>query len=164
MAKSLFPARADTALAAPKTTQMKFRVAGPLSAMIDKAAAEHGWGASEEIRRRLAASFLNEALGGDDETRKLREAIQTVVDNVEPPFGAWHQNRFAFDVFRAAVLALLDLHRPAGDPVRPSETEIADLYLGEDGTPETAGRMLAGGAATAAGIPFPSQRLRQERK
>ncbi len=160
----LFPDRPETALRAPKTTQMKFRLAGPLQTLIEKAATEHEWGASEEIRRRLAASFLNDFGTGDDQTRKFIHAIQTVADNIEPPFGAWHQSRFAFDTFRAAVLALIDLHRPGGVPVRPADNEIADMYLGEDGTPETAGRMIAGGAATAARIPMPGQRPRQERK
>jgi len=133
---------------------MKFRLAGPLQALIEKAATDHGWRSSEEIRRRLAASFLNDFSLGDDQTRKLMDAIGTVARNVEPPFGAWHQSRFAFDTFRAAVLALIDLHRPGGMPVRPTDNEIADAYLGEDGTPETAGRMIAGGAATAAAIPM----------
>jgi len=121
-------------------------------------------GASEEIRRRLEASFEEEVQAGDDETYRLVGAIKQVARNVEPPFGVWHKSRFAFDAFRAAVLALLDLHRPGGMPERPADNEIADMYLGEDGTTETAGRMLAGGAATAAGIPMPGRRLRHERK
>ena len=84
-------------------------------------------------------------------------------ENVEPAFGPWHQSRFAFDVFRSAVLALLDLQRPPGEPLRPSDNEIADLYLGEDGTPEAAGRVLAGGAAAAAGIPLPGARRPQQK-
>lgn len=147
-------------LAERKTSQMKFRLAGHLGMLIERAARENGGTTSEEIRRRLAASFLNEATAGDDETRKFLNAIDTVARNVEPAFGAWHEDRFAFAVFRAAVLVLLDLQRPSGEPVRPTG-DVADLYLGEDGTPEAAGRLLAGGAARAAGISFPGQRRLQ---
>jgi hypothetical protein len=164
MVRSLFDARAETTPAEPKSTQMKFRLAGHLSALIEKAAAEHGWGASEEIRRRLVASFLDEPRAEDEETNRLLDAIETIAQNIEPPFGVWHQSRFAFEVFRSAVVGLLDLQRPPGDAVRPSGNAIADLYLGENGTPEAAGRVLAGSAATAAGIPLPGQRHEKERR
>jgi hypothetical protein len=168
MARSETPAerlaRLATEPGATKVKQMKFRLPGYLYNQIEEAGERNGWGSSQEIRGRLDASFTEEIQAGDDETYRLLHAIKTLARNVEDPFGIWHENRFAFDVFRAAVLALLDLHRPAGEPVRPSDNEIADMFLGEDGTPETAGRMLAGGAATAAGIPFTRQRLRQERR
>jgi integrase len=63
-------------------------------------------------------------------------AIKQVARNVEPPFGVWHKSRFAFEAFRAAVLALLDLHRPGGMPERPADNEIADMYLGKTGRPK----------------------------
>lgn len=149
---------------ATKSMQMKFRLPGYLHKQIKDAGERNGWGDSEEIRRRLEHSFLAELRAGDDQTYRLLGAIEGVARNVEAPFGRWHENKFAFETFRAAILALIDLYRPAGDPVRPADNEIADMYLGESGTPETAGRMLAGGAATAAGIPLPSQRLRKERQ
>jgi len=142
---------------ATKSDQIKFRVPGYLHDLIESAGKRNGWGASEEMRRRLEASFLEEAQAGDDVTYRLVRAIKTVAINVEPPFGKWHKNRFAFDTFRAGVLALIDLHRPAGTLARPSDDEIADMYLGEDGTPETAGRMIAGGAAVSAQIPLPGK-------
>jgi hypothetical protein len=140
---------------AAKATQMKFRLPNYLHDEIEEAAGRNGCGASEEIRRRLETSFLQELQAGDDETHKFIEAIKTVARNLEPPFGSWHENRFAFDVFAEAVNALLDLYRPPGDAVRPSDNEIAELYLGAQGTSATAGRMLAGGAATAANIQMP---------
>jgi hypothetical protein len=140
---------------AAKTTQMKFRMSNYLHDEIEEAAGRNGWGASEEIRRRLEASFLGELQAGDGETYQLLEAIKAVTGNMPPAFGFWHENRFAFEVLRIAIKVLLDFYRPPGDPIRPSDNEIADLYLGENGTPETAGRMLAGGAAVAANIPIP---------
>lgn len=151
---------------ATKNAQIKFRAPNYLATLIEDAGEQNGWGVSEEIRRRLEHTFQEEmSFQGDDAGYRLVQAIKDVLRNVEPPFGRWHENRFAFDTLRAAVIALIDLHRPAGMPVRPAENEIADNYLGEDGTPETAGRMLAGGAAVAAGIPMPGSRQagRQER-
>ena len=147
--------RATSRPDAMKAAQMKFRLPTYLRDLIHESGEQNGWGDSEEMRRRLEASFVEEAQAGDDETYRLVRAIQTVAINVRPAFGNWHEDRFAFDTFRAAVLALIDLHRPPGMPVRPTDNEIADSYLGEDGTPETAGRMIAGGASVAAGIPVP---------
>ncbi len=147
--------RATSRPDAMKAAQMKFRLPTYLRDLIHESGEQNGWGDSEEMRRRLEASFVEEAQAGDDETYRLVRAIQTVAINVRPAFGNWHEDRFAFDTFRAAVLALIDLHRPPGMPVRPKDNEIADSYLGEDGTPETAGRMIAGGASVAAGIPVP---------
>jgi hypothetical protein len=147
--------RATSRPDAMKAAQIKFRLPTYLRDLIHESGEQNGWGDSEEMRRRLEASFVEEAQAGDDETYRLVRAIQTVAINVRPAFGHWHEDRFAFDTFRAAVLALIDLHRPPGMPVRPKDNEIADSYLGEDGTPETAGRMIAGGAAVAAGIPVP---------
>jgi hypothetical protein len=167
LASRFYSPAARAAVLAAKSdndAQTSLRLPQAMYDALTKAADAHGLGIGEEIRVRLETSFVYEAQAGDDETRRLLKAIETVARNVEPPFGAWHQSRFAFDTFRAAVLALIDLHRPGGVPVRPDDNEIADMYLGEGGTSETAGRMLAGGAATAAGIPMPGQRLRQERK
>jgi hypothetical protein len=139
---------------ATKTTQMKFRLSNYLHDQIEEAAGRGGWGASEEIRRRLEASFYRGLQAGDEETHRLMEAIIGAIRNMEPAFGSWHENRFAFEVLRVAVNILLDIYRPPGDPIRPSDNEISDLYLGDSGTPETAGRMLAGAAAGAANIPM----------
>jgi hypothetical protein len=147
---------------ASKSTQFKFRLSSGLNDKIEEAARRNGWGASEEIRRRLQVSFAEELRAGDDETHRLVEAIRTTAQNLEVPFGSWHENRFAFDVFVEAAKVLMALYRPPGESVRPSDNEIADLYLGTTGTPETAGRMLAGGAAAAANIPMPGTLKRQE--
>ena len=145
-----------------KTTQFKFRLSNALNERIEEAASRDGCNASEEIRRRLVASFVQESRAGDDETFRLIEAIKTVAQNLEGPFGSWHKDRFAFDVFVEAVNVVMALYRPPGESVRPSDNEIADLYLGTAGTPETAGRMLAGGAAAAANIPMPGARKEGE--
>lgn len=145
-------------LGAPKTSQFKFRLSSGLNQQIEEAAVRNGRRVSEEIRRRLETSFAHELGTGDNETIRLVEAIRIVAQSLEIPFGSWHENRFAFDVFVEAVNILMALYRPAGDSVRPTNNESADLYLGPTGTPETAGRMLAGAAAAAANIPMPGLR------
>lgn len=144
-------------------SQITFRLSPELHATLTKAANASGWAVGEEIRRRLEGSAVDKIRAGDNPTHRLIEAIIQVAINVKPPFGPWYENRFAFDTFRAAVLALIDLHRPSGVPTRPSDNAIADMYLGEDGTPEAAGRMIAGGAAVAVGVPFPDQRSGENR-
>src|SRR6202022_1385200 len=88
---------------AAKTTQMKFRLANYLHDEIEEAAGRNGWGVSEEIRRRLEGTFFHELQAGDAETYRLLEAIKGVARNIEPAFGRWHENRFAFEVLRVAV-------------------------------------------------------------
>jgi hypothetical protein len=143
-----------------KAVQTSLRLSRAAYDQLSKAADHHGWGVGEEIRQRLETSFVQENQAVDDETNGLVQAIGNVVRNLEVPFGSWHKNRFAFDVFTEAVNALIELFRPKGDSVRPTDNEIADLYLGTAGTPETAGRMLAGGAAAGARILTPGARQR----
>ena len=92
----------------------------------------------------------------------MTEAIKTVAQNLEVPFGTWHKDRFAFDVFVEAVKGLMALYRPPGDAAPPSDNEIADIYIGTTRTPETAGRMLAGCAAATANITMPRTSKRRE--
>src|SRR5438270_478814 len=99
---------------AMKAAQLKFRLPNYLRELIEEAGERNGCGASEEIRVRLGHSFENEYTAGDDETRRLLDSVNQTARNLKVAFGPWHENRFAFDTFRAAVLALIDLHRPAG--------------------------------------------------
>src|SRR5438309_128751 len=145
--------RATSRPDAMKAAQMKFRLPTYLRDLIHESGEQNGWGDSEEMRRRLEASFVEEAQAGDDETYRLVRAIQTVAINVRPAFGNWHEDRFAFDTFRAAVLALIDLHRPPGMPVRPKDNEISDILLGVDDTPVTNGRLVAGCVSVVSGCP-----------
>ena len=145
--------------------QMKFRLPGYLHKRIEETSKRNGWSASEEIRRRLEISFTEEVQSGDQETFRLIQAIKSLAHNVEQAFGSWHENRFAFDVFRAAVFAILDLHRPIGERVRPADNEIADMYLGEGGAAgDRRQHACRRKPVTAAGMTFPIQRARQERR
>jgi hypothetical protein len=140
--------------ASTKTTQIKFRLSESLYQKIQGAGERNGWGASEEIRRRLEDSFFEDPLLDDEETSQMLVAIKYATRNARSPFGLWHENRFAFDVVRAAINIILDLFRPPGDPIRPSN-HWADFFLGDDGKPETAGRTLASIGAIYGNIPLP---------
>jgi hypothetical protein len=155
--RSLFGHQAEGP--AQKTAQMKFRLTGPLQKLIEDAAKQHDWAASEEIRRRLAASFHDNLDADDETTRKLMRGVASAAYYTEN-FGAWHENPFAFQVFRATVLKLIDLFKPPGEPIRPTGVG-ADFFLGDDGTPETAGSVFAATAALDAGISLPGHLRRK---
>ncbi len=61
----------------------------------------------------------------------------------------WHNDRFAFDVFEAAISHLLSENRPKSDVQPESKAEFEALY-GKDTKPETIGRILARAALMAA--------------
>jgi hypothetical protein len=62
-----------------------------------------------------------------------------VARNVRAYYGDWHENPYAFAVFKFAVETLLSKMRPKGEPVASSNT---DEWLPGD-TPETAGANIA---------------------
>src|SRR5438874_3553155 len=63
--------RATSRPDAMKAAQMKFRLPTYLRDLIHESGEQNGWGDSEEMRRRLEASFVEEAQAGDDETYRL---------------------------------------------------------------------------------------------
>lgn len=143
-----------------KPVQTSLRLSRDAYDDLAKAAEHNGWGVGEEIRRRLEATFIQELQHVDEETHRLTGAIGQAARNINAGFGPWHQDRFSFDVFKAAINTLLAFHKPEGAPIPPSDPGKVDLYLGPDGTPETAGRMFAVSVAITEGIPIPSE-LRQ---
>lgn len=105
---------------------------------LKKAGGERGFG--EEIRRRLLASFSVEQSHGDQRTDLLLGLIKRVALNLSLD-EEWWANRFAFNVFRAAINELLsDL--TTADPPRETIAKLQTRY-GADEKPETIGRILA---------------------
>jgi len=114
---------------------------------LKKAGGERGLG--DEIRRRLQASFDYQQLG-DANTHELLEAIQQIERNLshdEP----WHVNRFAFEVFKAAINELLSLYRPDSESQPGTMSKLQTMY-GPEEKPETIGRILARIAHQSAGV------------
>ena len=98
-------------------------------------------GLGDEIRRRLRMSFDVEDARRDRTTRELLDEIEQVATTAsfEEP---WHANRFAFEVFKAAINALISSHEPSSDA--PAIVAGLQKVYGPDAKPETIGRILAG--------------------
>src|SRR5262245_9253073 len=79
---------------------------------LKQAVGERGLG--NEIRRRLRVTFATEDLRRDETTRALLDEIEQIALSMsfdEP----WHANRYAFDVFKAAMGELLLSYQPSAE-------------------------------------------------
>jgi hypothetical protein len=132
-------------------TQTSLRLPSAMYAALDEAADQHGRRIGEEIRLRLENSFVLEIV--EPETRALAQMIATAARNIEPPYGSWRENPYAFLVFKEAVNALLAYLKPKGEPVAPKRDpdDAANIFFGANAAPETAGKALAMAALAAAG-------------
>jgi hypothetical protein len=104
---------------------------------LKKEGGERGLG--DAIRLRLQGSFHAQQLPRDDTTQTLLEAIREIARQlavVEP----WHANRFAFDVFKAAIGQLLAIYQPSSEALG-NAAKFQTVY--GDEKPETIGRILA---------------------
>lgn len=122
--------------------QSAVRLPRSLHDQLKKAGGERGMG--EEIRRRLRVSFGVEQQPSDPLTDLLIELIKQIALRLsldEP----WWANRFALDVFKAAINELLsDLLsdiQPGSEPKPGTLTKLQTKH-GSDEKPETIGRKL----------------------
>jgi hypothetical protein len=126
--------------ASETTTQTAFRLPKELHTKLEKAGRERGGGLSDEIRRRLEASFE----GDDPQTQSLNRTIRLVAAEMQAMFGAWHQDPFAHAAFKAALAMLLERLKPQGQPIpHPNPDNLADV-LYPSNFPEETGRQIAG--------------------
>jgi hypothetical protein len=96
-------------------------------------------GLGNEIRRLIEASLDAAETPRDEITSELLAQIKEVADlSLKEP---WYADRFAFDVFRAAINTLLSSHQPSGE-ARPETKAKFQATWGEE-SPETIGRMIA---------------------
>lgn len=103
-------------------------------------------GMGEEIRDRLEASFEAEAgARSDPKTRELLEKIERLALNI-PLNEPWHADREVFEIFKAAINATLSSYQPSNEPSGP-KGRLQNMY-GQEATPETVGRVLAGVTGT----------------
>lgn len=103
---------------------------------LKKAGGERGLG--EEIRRRIQIAFS--AATGDRYTDKLLDQIKEIARELsrdEP----WYANRYTFDVFKAAIDALLLSHLPSGEAKQETKANLQAVY--GDEKPENIGRIIA---------------------
>jgi hypothetical protein len=112
--------------------------------LLKKAGGERGMG--DEIRRRLEASFgAEQGATTDPKTAELLDKIARLALNT-PLNGPWHADGEVFEVFKAAINATLSSYQPSGEATGPTG-RLQDTY-GQDATPETVGRILAGVTGT----------------
>jgi hypothetical protein len=104
---------------------------------LKKAGGERGLG--DEIRRRLKNSFDAEQLPRDQITDELLDEIKHVEGNLDEP---WHKNRFAYDVFKAAINELLTNYLPSSEAQSGTVTKLQSRY-GLEKKPESIGQILA---------------------
>jgi hypothetical protein len=104
---------------------------------LKKAGGERGLG--NEIRRLIEASIDAAETPRDEITSELLDQIKEIADlSLAEP---WYTDRFAFDVFKAAINTLLSSHQPSGE-ASPETKEKFRATWGEE-NPETIGRMIA---------------------
>lgn len=115
--------------------------------VLKKAGGERGLG--EEIRRKLqiALEAADAALmPGDDTTSELLDQIKDIARDLsrgEP----WYANRFTFDVFKAAVEALLLELQPRTEANPETKAHLQAAYRAEK--PEDIGLLMARAAIIA---------------
>ena len=103
-------------------------------------------GMSEEIRRRLELTFAGEGAPTDEITDEVMAEIREIAADLSR-YGSWHTDRDAFDVFKAAVNALLSTHQPRSEPNPETKAHLRAVY-GEK-TSEDIGLILAHAAIFA---------------
>ena len=95
--------------------QSAVRLPRSLHERLKKAGGDRGMG--DEIRRRLEASFAAEKNPESPNTRELINAISFFDEELVRDFGSWSKDRFAFEVFRESINALLKQYEPKGELV-----------------------------------------------
>lgn len=105
---------------------------------LKKDATERGLG--DEIRRRIRLSFDSEDLRRDKTTRELLGEIELVALTMSFE-ETWYANRFAFNVFKAAINELISSHEPSNEA--PGTVAKLQALYGPDAKPEMIGRILA---------------------
>src|SRR5260370_20461410 len=83
-----------------------------------------GRSVSEEMRRRLEASFVSPP--ADPETRQLVEAITTIAGFLADWKRKWHRDPTGFALLKRALEIVLEAFRPGGEP----ETDGFEGWIG----------------------------------
>jgi len=75
----------------------------------------------------------------DENTHELLDLIKEIADlSLKEP---WYADRFAFDVFKAAINTLLSSYQPSGEATPETRAKFQSTWGDEN--PETIGRMIA---------------------
>jgi hypothetical protein len=98
-------------------------------------------GMSEEIRRRLKASFDAEEAPDNPKTRELLDAISFAAGLTAFYYADWSKDPFSFEVLKRCVDFLVTDHRPKGEPV-PKPTPWAAAIFDPDTSPNDVSRVI----------------------
>jgi hypothetical protein len=125
--------------------QTSLRLPEELRDRLTQAAADHGYGIGEEIRRRLEASFAGGTATADGKTSQVIHAFAWTAEIVGSSYLQWHADRFAFEIVKAAVNAAMDYYRPPGEPVSKVDEEkhLIDVLCNVGDPPDVIGRTFA---------------------
>jgi hypothetical protein len=136
-----------------------WRMPADLRKQLETAAKKSGLNLSDELLRRLRASFIVEhERRRDPATRALTFLISTAVQWIafQPSPQSWHRDRFLYEAFFHAVQLILAALMPPGEALAPHDELLADMentpgmensaamMREETKTPEAAGEYAAG--------------------
>lgn len=117
----------QTAIRLPRTMIERLKAAG----------GERGM--NEEVRQRLEESFAEPRMTvADQTTEQLLGMIEQIAWTIAVD-GQWHQNSNSFQVFKAAIEALLSHYHPK----EPATLTSGLMYGGPNESPTTVGKTLA---------------------
>jgi hypothetical protein len=119
------------------------RVEAAMHTKLKRAADKADRTITDEVKVRLDASFEREADAvREPKFAELQRQVAELAGSLElETEGPWHSDPFAFQTFRAGILALLDAARPAGEPTPPNEGSGRIFGIND---PEALGRAFAG--------------------
>src|SRR3954469_9482494 len=123
--------------------QSAVRLPRSLHERLKKAGGDRGMG--DEIRRRLEASFDAEKVPSNPDTQKLIDAISFSDEELVRDFGSWSKDRFAFEVFRQSLNAVLKQYEPKGELVpAPNPNGLAQILYADNPSAGDVSRFLVG--------------------
>ena len=97
-------------------------------------------GVSEEIRRRIALTFEQDA--ADRVIRELCDGVRRIADKLRQDFGAeWHASLRAHQAFAAAVAQRIAQYTPPAITESAAGSDSVWATVGADDPPETIGRL-----------------------
>jgi hypothetical protein len=129
--------RKATDPANPRTDKLAFRLSADLVRRVREAATDGGRTVSQEVARRLAASFnagaaTQDRFGGVN-THFLCLLISLALAELRAQTGHnWHSDRFTFDHAIELVKEDLSYFRPAGEPEVPEDLPAAQRLRDQD--------------------------------
>lgn len=121
--------------------QLKVSLPDDLRARLEAAAAKSGNSLGEEIRHRIEQTLEKDVRGAV--IGVLLDDIEQLAELVKFDVGQdWHATAGAHAVFRSAVLALIEQHRPKGAPVFGAVRDLLGAGISKSDDPDTIGRAL----------------------